>query len=162
MESMEAGGDPVAQKLLAALVQFRRLHWRHSPMAGLTGSEIMVLFCIKGAATRDGSGIRVSEISGLLRVASPTITQQLNNLETHGFVEKQSDPQDGRAVRIRLTAQGEAALKTASDAFLASIKGLVAYLGADDSNELAELLARVSTYFQERKELMHATTGHEQ
>ncbi len=145
---MDPAENPVAHKLLEAFVQFRRLHWRHSPMAGLTHSELMVLFCLK-AARPAAAGLRVSEISSQLRVATPTITQQLNSLVSQGLVEKQRDPADGRAVCIRLTAQGECAMQAASDSFLASITGLVGYLGDEQSNRLAELLDSVAHYFQE-------------
>src|SRR5206468_1039443 len=98
---------------------------------------MMVLFAIKGAIPADGSGLRVSEISSLLEVAAPTMTQQLNDLETRGFVVRRGDPADRRAVRITLTGKGLEALKSAHDAFLASYTGLVEYLGDDDSKELA-------------------------
>lgn len=137
----------MSQQLLEAFGQFRRLHWRPNPIAGLTHSELMVLVCIKGALPVE-AGLRVSEISSLLRVAAPTITQQLNNLAARGLVEKHSDPADRRAVRIRVTTAGEETMKAAADAFAASITGLVGYLGEAKSQELAELLGQVFLYFQ--------------
>jgi len=140
--------NSVAQQLLEAFVRFRRVHWRQSPIAGLTHSELLVLVCIKSAVPVE-AGLRVSEISSLLKVAAPTITQQLNNLAAQGLVEKHRDPADRRAVRIRLTGQGECAMQAAAEAFSASITGLVGYLGAAKSRQLAELLGQVFTYFQE-------------
>ncbi len=108
----------------------------------------MVLVCIKSAVTVE-AGLRVSEISSLLKVAAPTVTQQLNSLAAHGLVEKHSDPEDRRAVRIRLTAEGESAMKAAADAFSTVITGLVSYLGAAKSQQLAALLGEVFTYFED-------------
>ena len=72
-----------------------------------------------------------------------------------------SDPEDRRAVRITLTSKGLIALKTAHDSLMASFAGLVAYLGEEDSNELAELLAKAFTYFHEVRGEMDATTRNE-
>jgi hypothetical protein len=51
-------------------------------------------------------------------------------------------------VRVSLTSKGQIMLKQASDDFLSSITGLVNYLGEQDSLVLADLLVRVSDYFQ--------------
>jgi len=149
---MEAPISPAAHKLMQAFGRLRRLNWRHGPVAGLTPGEMLVLSCIKRATPPEGGGLRVSEIGNLLHVAAPTITQQLNDLETRGLVEKQSDPDDRRAVRITLTRKGDEAVCTALVAFSASVSGLVAYLGEDDSNQLADLLSKAFTYFDELSE----------
>jgi DNA-binding MarR family transcriptional regulator len=143
---METEPNPTAQKLMQAFSQLRRMHWRQPPAGGLTGSELMVLFRIKEAATTADTGIKVSELSNLLRVATPTITQQIHSLTAQGLVEKSSDPDDRRAVRIRLTAQGEYTLKHATGALLAKMTGLAEYLGEEEGNELARLLSKASTY----------------
>ena len=145
---IQTNKNVVAEKLMESFVRFRRLNWRQSPSTGLTTSEIMVLYHIKKAVPSDSVGIKVSEISAHLNVASPTITQQMNNLETRGYVLRKIDSEDRRVVRITLTEKGENALQEHSQAFLASINGLVEYLGEKDSNELADLLAKVFTYFQ--------------
>jgi DNA-binding MarR family transcriptional regulator len=144
--------NPTAHRLMHAFALFRRLHWRQSPMAGLTPGEMMVLSCIKRAAPPEGGGLRVSEIGSLLRVAAPTITQQLNDMETRGYIVKQSDPDDRRAVRITLTSQGTETVGAAWAAFSASFTGLVDYLGEDDSTQLAELLTKAFAYFDELSE----------
>jgi DNA-binding MarR family transcriptional regulator len=149
---MEVPTNPTAHRLMQAFALFRRLNWRQSPMAGLTPGEMMVLSCIKRAAPPEGGGLRVSEIGNLLRVAAPTITQQLNDMETRGYVEKQSDPDDRRAVRITLTRKGAETVGAAWAAFSASFTGLVDYLGEEDSTQLAELLTKAFAYFDEVSE----------
>src|SRR5438552_16751636 len=98
-EHQEAIRNPAAQKLMEAFVQFRRLHWKHSPIAGLTRGEFMVLSCLKHAAAHEAAGIKVSDISNILNVASPTVTQQINSLETHALVERSIDDEDRRVIR---------------------------------------------------------------
>lgn len=143
--------NPAAQKLLEAFTQFHKLSWKQSPIAGLKSSEIRVLFAIKKMMKPDTSGIKMSDISNALRVASPTITQLINNLETNGFVERAMDKEDRRAVRVKLTSNGERAIEKASEAFFDAFSGLAEYLGEEDSNRLAELLSKTFAYFDKRK-----------
>ena len=84
-------------------------------------------------------------------MTSPTITQLLKGLEAHGLIERHIDAIDRRAVGIKLTAKGAMVAQQAADAFVASIKGLVEYLGEEQSDQLAELLSKVFRYFSERE-----------
>jgi DNA-binding MarR family transcriptional regulator len=149
MDNEDSEEDVVAQQLLHAFMRVRRVTGRQTAIGGLTRSEIMVLSCIKRAGLVE---VRVSEISNLLQVAAPTVTQQLNDLESRGFVGKRSDPDDRRAVRVRLTEQGDQAVQTAWDGFMTSFQGLVEYLGEEDSRTLAALLDKVFIYFQETRD----------
>jgi DNA-binding MarR family transcriptional regulator len=144
--------SPAAQKLLEAFIRFRRAGWRQSPIGGLTPSEVMILSYLVRATKEEPAGIKVSDISNFLQVAPPTITQQVNNLERQGYVDRNIDKEDRRAVRIRLTEQGSDAIERAHKAFHASLAGLVAYLGEEQSEQLADLLTRTFTYFHERKD----------
>jgi DNA-binding MarR family transcriptional regulator len=146
---MPTNKSPVAEKLMEAFVRFRRLSWKQHPTADLTVGETIVLSCIYRAANTDEEGVKVSELSSLLNVASPTVTQQINSLESRGFVGRKMDSEDRRAVRITLTEKGESALVEHSKAFLARISGLVEYLGEEESDKLADLLGKAFTYFNE-------------
>ncbi len=141
------------QKLLSALLQLKRLGWQQRVVAGCRPSEIRVLFCVKEGTNPDLPEMKVSEISRQLGVTSPTITQLLKSLEAHGLVERNIDAIDRRAVGVKLTAKGALTAQEASDAFFSSIKGLVAYLGEEQSDQLAELLSKVFHYFSERETL---------
>jgi DNA-binding MarR family transcriptional regulator len=138
------------QKLLSAMMQLKRLGWQQRVIAGCKPSEIRVLFCVKEGTSAEVSELKVSEISKQLGVTSPTITQLLKGLETDGLIERHIDPMDRRAVGIRLTDKGVMVAQQAADAFLASIKGLVEYLGEEQSDQLSELLSKVVLYFSER------------
>jgi DNA-binding MarR family transcriptional regulator len=140
--------NPTAHRLLETFARFRRLGWRHTPFEGVTHSEFFILTTIKRAHAESGTGIRVSEISALLNVAPPTVTQQLNSLETHGYIERQIDKDDRRVIRVTLTLKGHELIHKAHEDFLSSISGLVEYLGEKDSDLLADLLTKVYDYFE--------------
>lgn len=149
----ETNEKTTAERLFAAFMGFRRGNWRpHQALSGLTPGEAWIIFAIKRMVPPDSPGVKVSELSKLLLVTTPTMTQQINNLETVGFVIKSADPEDRRVVRIRVTPKGDAAIQEAHEAFLAAMNGLVEYLGEEDSNRLAELLTRAFTYFNEVRE----------
>ena len=146
---MESHTNPTAQKLLQSLMQFGKAEWHQRSIAGCKPSEIRVLFCIKKGVKPDTLEIKVSEISKMLHVTSPTITQLLKGLEANGLIERHIDPTDRRAVGIALTEKGEMVTQQAADAFSASFEGLVEYLGEEQSYQLAELLSKVFRYFKE-------------
>jgi DNA-binding MarR family transcriptional regulator len=120
-------------------------------VAGCKPGEIRVLFCLKEGINSGLPEMKVSEISKHLGVTSPTITQLLKGLEADGLIERNIDAIDRRAVGIKLTAKGTMVAHKAADAFLSSIKGLVQYLGEEQSDQLAELLSKVFRYFSERE-----------
>jgi DNA-binding MarR family transcriptional regulator len=142
--------NPLASKLLRAFMQFHKAEWHQRSIAGCKPSEIRVLFCIKRGVKPDTSEMKVSEISKLLQVTSPTITQLLKGLEANDLIERHIDPTDRRVVGITLTEKGERVTQQAAEAFEASLHGLINYLGEEQSDKLAELLTRVSRYYNEK------------
>jgi DNA-binding MarR family transcriptional regulator len=149
---IEANDNPTAQKLLEAFSQFKKLHMKQSPVEGLTSGEVMMMFTIKKNTMPDEPGIKVSEISNFLKVAPPSITQMINNLEKEGYVERTMDKADRRAVRVRLTDKGREAVLEGKEAFHSMLYGLIEFLGEEKSNELAELLQQVYFYFDLKKD----------
>ncbi len=135
----------VAKELMETIFRFNKIHWHRSPIAGLTPSELVVLYCLKYKVD-DNQGIKVSEISDLLNVTSPNVTQLVNSLENKGLVARDVDTTDRRVVQIKLTGEGEKVIKVAIENIKTSFIGLVDYLGVEDSNKLAELLAKVYNY----------------
>jgi len=146
---MRREASPAVERLLESVVRFRRLARRPERVAGLTRTQLMIISAIHDTGA---GGVTLSELRQLLQVAGPTATQQVNSLAQQGFVDKTGDGADRRAVRVRLTRQGECALEAASHVFAARVEGLVAFMGPEDSDELARLLARVFTYLHEFRE----------
>ncbi len=149
MHSADAD-DLTAQKLMRAFIQFRKAEWHQRTVAGCSPSEIRVLLCIKRYKKPDASDLKVSEISKLLHVTPPTVTQIIKNLEASGLIERTSDPSDRRVVGITLTKKGDLVTVQAADAFAVSLRGLINYLGEEQSNQLAELLTKVVRYYREK------------
>lgn len=135
-----------AQKLLKSFMQFRKTGWHEKKIAGYNPSEFKVLATIKMGANER---LKVSEISQHLQVTPPTVTQIINILEKDGLVERTIDPDDRRAVIIKLTPAGIKTTIQARKAFAETFTGLIDYLGEEESEHLAILLAKVNHYFNE-------------
>lgn len=148
---MESDKSIVTRDLMEAFSRFKRFHWNSTPIEGLKHSEIVVLFVLKHEVIPGTQGLKVSEISSILQVTSPSITQLVKSLESAGYVERNADPDDRRAVRIKLTDQGENLVNKAKEDFNASFARLVEHLGLEKSNQLAGLLTEVFTYLSKNQ-----------
>ncbi|MGE2833615.1 MarR family winged helix-turn-helix transcriptional regulator [Mycobacterium sp. SMC-4] len=63
-------------------------------------------------STIDDQGeARISDLAALDHCSQPTMTTQVRRLEEAGLVARTSDPQDARAVLIRITPAGVTALQ---------------------------------------------------
>ncbi|MEK8129129.1 MarR family transcriptional regulator [Paenibacillus filicis] len=94
-------------------------------------------------------GLKASELSELLRVSSPTVSQMVNVLEARGLLERQADPSDRRVVRIRLSDAGLQATAEGERRMLEGMTGLIGHLGAERSSQLTGLLNDVGAYYRE-------------
>lgn len=149
--------DPTSQKLMRAFMQFEKSSWHQRSIAGCKPSEIKVLFCIKRSMRPDVPTMKVSDISKFLHVTSPTVTQLIKGLEANGLVERHIDQTDRRAIDIQLTEKGEIVTQQAANDFYCSFKGLIEYLGEEQSNQLADLLSKVFLYFNEKEANFHTS-----
>lgn len=138
-----------AHKLLNSFMQFRKMNWHQKKIIGYKPSEIKLLFAIKKGLTTSNADMKVSEISKILKVTAPTVTQLINDLEKDDLVTRMTDPSDRRVVRIKLTEKGLIITEKAKEAFFQSFSGLIDYLGEEESNQLADLLSKVFLYFNQ-------------
>jgi DNA-binding MarR family transcriptional regulator len=80
--------------------------WHDAEQQGLTPTQgqILALLIDKGKA-----GMRLSAVAKHLAVTSATASDAVTSLVEKGLVQKTRSPQDGRAIAITLTAQGQQA-----------------------------------------------------
>jgi DNA-binding MarR family transcriptional regulator len=60
-------------------------------------------------STAPPEGLRISDLNDDVLLTQPGLSRLIARLEAAGLVERDADPDDGRASRIRLTAAGVAA-----------------------------------------------------
>jgi DNA-binding MarR family transcriptional regulator len=92
------------------------------------------------ALLRDVGPSRVTDLATSQAVAQPTMTTLLLRLESEGLVARGVDPDDGRAVRVAITADGEALLQRARAARADALEARFAHLGAADRRAVEAVL----------------------
>lgn len=122
------------QEGLERLASLNRVEqWRTASAQGLNPTQLMLLHLLSRPGLED---LRVQDIARELGLSQPTVTDSLTALARKGLVARQSDTQDRRAVRNRLTEQGRETL--------ASLRGDLALTGKAlsglSSEEQADLL----------------------
>jgi len=82
-------------------------------------------------------GVRVGEIARNLGVKVPSATEQIIKLERAGLVRREPDPADSRAVRVKLSAEGHAAVESANVRRNAVMAGILGSLTEAERQALA-------------------------
>jgi DNA-binding MarR family transcriptional regulator len=85
----------------------------------------------------------MSELGAMLGLAKSSLTGLVDRTERNGMVRRESDPQDARAVRVALTAQGSRLAAEFYAETCRRIEKLPAGLSAAERDALASLLGRV-------------------
>ncbi len=93
-----------------------------------------------GAGASSAAGVRVGEIARNLGVKVPSATEQIIKLERAGLARREPDPEDSRAVRVRLTQAGRAAVESANERRNAVMAGILSSLPDADRAALAAAL----------------------
>jgi DNA-binding MarR family transcriptional regulator len=96
------------------------------------------LLCVLMARPR-GMG----ELSGMLGLEKSSLTGLVDRAVRRGLVRREPDPQDGRAVRVALTAEGGALVERFYSDTSRRMEALAAGLSAADRSRLTALLGRV-------------------
>jgi DNA-binding MarR family transcriptional regulator len=88
-------------------------------------------------------GSRITELAQLAQVSKPTVVYLVNDLERLGYVERMSDPADGRAKLVCLTKRGTRAQEAARKIIAEIEQDWGELLGTDDFAALRALLQRL-------------------
>lgn len=87
-------------------------------------------------------GCGVQEMAQGLELATPTVSLGVRQLEKAGFVERQPDPQDGRAVQLFLSTAGQDLHQRTRSFRRQKFEQLLAGLTSQERTTLLELLEK--------------------
>ncbi len=141
--------DLQTQELARVLTQLRRLNPPRNSFYGLKPGEFFLLTTLLDAIPPGCSGIKVSELSNRLNVTPAAVTHLINDLEKTGRVERVADPADRRIVLLRPTEAGRQMIAAANEQFFKFLKGLIEFLGEDNSHEFIRLMSLTMTYYKD-------------
>lgn len=127
----------MANDLQGAADRLRHLGPGTSPPeeARISPSLVTVLECVVGIP---GCGIQA--LANELDLSTPSVSISVRQLEKAGFLERQPDPDDGRAVQIFLTIEGQELHKRIHNFRRKKFELLLAGLRCEERNTMLDLL----------------------
>ena len=95
--------NPAAENFMHLMDRLRRLGPGNAPPkeAKISPSQLALI-----SYTASNPGCGVQTLAAKLKLATPTVSIGVRQLEKAGFMERQPDPLDGRAVSLFLTPEG--------------------------------------------------------
>jgi DNA-binding MarR family transcriptional regulator len=127
--------DQLAIDLLVLSARFARLASRES-------TSTMPRALWRTLAQLDELGpLRVSELAVAAHVSQPTATSLLQRLGDRGWVERRPDPDDARAVRVRISRAGRRALEQNRKVAAAAVRDRLERLDDASRQALADGLS---------------------
>ena len=97
--------DAVADRLHSAAIHLLRRLRVEDEALGISAPRLSVLSVLVFAGP-----MRIGELAHAEQVEPPTMTRLVDGLQRDGYVVREPDPDDARAVRVRATDAGTAAL----------------------------------------------------
>lgn len=119
------------ERLLRFRTGLRRfLRWsaEQAALAGLTPAQHQLLLAVRGHPEPQGPTIR--DVAGYLLLRHHSAVELVDRAQAAGLVERRTDPADGRAVRLGLTASGRNRLDKLAAAHLKELARLESELHA--------------------------------
>ncbi|MEM7188946.1 MAG: MarR family transcriptional regulator [Pseudomonadota bacterium] len=101
-------------------------------------------FDVMSALYRHPQGLKMSEISDLLRVSNGNVTGIVERLVEDRLALRLAVPGDKRAMKVRLTPAGQTAFATLAEAHEGWIDGLLGGMDQHEIDTLGALLDRVA------------------
>ena len=137
---MAARARATHEELLAQMARVGREHSDatvlfHSTMAGLLGLH-PTDYKTLGILDRLGP-LSAGEIAGHSGLATASVTNLLDRLESKGFVRRVPDPEDGRRLRVEPVRER---LSAARKQFAGTVQSLAELVGSYDDRELAVIV----------------------
>lgn len=108
-------------------------------------------FDVMAALSRQPEGLKMSELSGVLKVSNGNVTGIVERLVEDGFVRRDAVEGDRRAFLARLTDNGREEFERQAEAHEAWVDGLLSDVEPERAERLAVLLAEVAAHLEEGK-----------
>ena len=105
---MRTGCEVNAKELMESIVAFVRSFGLHKPDQTPCGQPVAVAEAHALMDLAAFGPVRQGALAARLQLEKSTVSRLVRQMETHGWIQRNSDRDDGRAVSIQLTRQGRA------------------------------------------------------
>ncbi len=127
--------ESLGSDLLGVVARLNRLATQRADI-DLPYAQVRLL-----AQVEQEGAARISELAAADHCAQPTMTTQVQRLETGGWVQRRPDPSDARAVLVSITPAGAAAIAKARAGRAAVVGPHLARLDEHERETLADAIA---------------------
>ncbi len=107
-------------------------------------------FDVMAALYRNETGLKMSELSGELRVSNGNVTGIVDRLVDDGLIVRVPVPGDRRAMLVRLTQKGQDIFAGMAEQHEDWIDDLLGAVGGDEAASMAQRLYEITTDLEER------------
>ncbi|CAM5631951.1 MarR family transcriptional regulator [Streptomyces atroolivaceus] len=146
MDSPDSDGM-LAEQLLRLTRRLQRIQSRQLEPIGITPAQFRLL---RTTAHYDGPP-RMADLAERLDVVPRAVTTLVDGLEASGRVRRVPDPASRRVIRIEITEEGRAVLRSMRDARKAAAEEILAPLTAEQREVLGGLLTALVDGMPERR-----------
>ncbi len=131
--------DVIEQNLLMVFQRMQQLQFNEIPEAklNLTISQMQLIRFVGKMP-----GCHIQDAAEGLGVSSPTVSVSIRKLEDEDLIERQPDPEDGRASCLFLTRKSQKAFKEMRAAMLLRMRTFLSHLAVDEQSRLVELMEK--------------------
>ncbi|MDL2293885.1 MarR family transcriptional regulator [Ruminococcaceae bacterium OttesenSCG-928-D13] len=138
-----------AAALLNELERMRRLWHGVRPPPPLKRSDLALLGMLDHVEREHGQPMTASQMAAKMHQSLPAISQKLRALEGVGMISRKTDKGDRRVAYVALTSKGREAARQSLDEMIGRLEQTMDKLGADETRQLLELLARLNDLMEE-------------
>uniref|UniRef100_A0AAU3H4M7 MarR family transcriptional regulator n=1 Tax=Streptomyces sp. NBC_01401 TaxID=2903854 RepID=A0AAU3H4M7_9ACTN len=146
MESPDSDGI-LAEQLLRLTRRLQRIQSRQLEPIGITPAQFRLL---RTTAHYEGPP-RMADLAERLDVVPRAVTTLVDGLEASGRVRRAPDPANRRVIRIEITEEGRAVLRSMRDGRKAAAEEILAPLTAEQREVLGGLLTALVDGMPERR-----------
>lgn len=112
-------------------------------------STTLPRFDVMAALSRHPQGLKMSKLSGVLRVSNGNVTGIADRLSDEGLVERVAVPGDRRATVLRLTQAGQAEFARQAAKHEQWIDAMLAAIPGSEAREMAARLNAIAAHERE-------------
>jgi DNA-binding MarR family transcriptional regulator len=105
--------------------------------------ELLKQLQLREKKEETGSAL-LSEMQDYLRVSKAAISQMLGNLENRKLVTRETDPENRRAIIVKLTKEGHEMIEHVEQVFGEHINMIIDRFGEKDTKEIIRLIYKFS------------------
>ena len=111
---------------------------------GVLSSYIQYLDIIQ-RLEKQGMRVKVSDISGALALPRPGVTRTVKEMETGGYLQKKTSPDDRRITYISITEAGRALSQTYDAEYFSALAPSLDTISEEDARQMVQTM---ETFYQ--------------